>query len=94
MSLSDYTDEDLLEELAGRERRRRERAPIKPCDECRNFKAWDTAAGTPLDDYNPCQKEHRMSFKEPDSPTTYDWGFYRRVCADRAMRIPEDQWPQ
>lgn len=89
MGLSDYTDEDLIEELAGRERKRRERAPIKNCDECGNFKPWAVPRDPP-DDYNPCQMGHRMSFKEPDSPTTLDWGFYRRVCGDRRPSRAEE----
>lgn len=85
--LKGFSNEQLLEELSRRQRirdERDERAAFQPCDECANFVNW-TKASDPPDNYNPCSKGHVMKFRMPEGgdPRPGEWGFYRRVCADR-----------
>lgn len=78
-----YTTDELLEELARRNRRGDERREIKRwCEDCKHFTFW-RKPGDPPDDYNACGKGHTMSFRVPESYHGDDGGFYRRVCADR-----------
>src|SRR5688572_30327931 len=82
-SLDKFSVDELLEELARRRRAWKNRRPIRHfCDDCGNFKTWTHNDG-PIDDYNPCSKGHAMSFRMPEGYTDTDYGFYRRVCADR-----------
>lgn len=86
--LKRFSDEQLLEEMVRRQRvrdERNERLAFQPCDECKNFVFW-RADGDPPDDYQPCSKGHQMKFRMPSGHNPYqeDWGFYRRICADRA----------
>lgn len=78
-ALKQCSEDQLIEELM-RRRNAREQADIKDwCHDCAHY-ATDPRAD---DTYNPCQRNHKMKFKVPDSEGDYDWGFYRRVCADR-----------
>lgn len=86
--LRNFSDEALREELARRQRKRGERDerdPFKPCDECAHFIPWSADYDAP-EDYNPCGKGHAMTFRVPEYVLDYDWGYYRRVCRDRAPR--------
>ncbi len=84
--LRPFSDAELLEELARREEARSRRKPVKHwCDDCDHFKPWSKPLIEDIpDDYNPCGKGHKMSFRVPESYTSIDYGFYRRVCKDRA----------
>ena len=80
--LAKYSTAVLLEEISRREQARTERKPIERwCEDCKNFKFW-TGKGEPPT-YNPCSKEHKMSFRVPEDYND-ECGYYRRVCADRA----------
>jgi hypothetical protein len=89
--LKKFSDEDLLEELCRRQRvrvERDERLAFRPCDDCANFIYWDKE-GDPPGDYNACKKGHEMKFRMPEGggdPKPSEYGFYRRVCADRTPR--------
>lgn len=80
--LKAFSTDELLEEIV-RRRNVRERRPVESwCDECAHFK---TAPKGAADDYNPCQRGHRMAFwmpQEHEGPAGV-FGYYRRVCADR-----------
>lgn len=81
--LAKFSTDSLLEELARRRRVRSERKPIERwCEDCKHFKFW-TAGGDPPDTYNPCDKGHAMSFRQPEDYGD-EMGYYRRVCSDRA----------
>ncbi len=89
LALKDYSEEELIEELA---RRKNERVVAKPkqwCDQCVYFK---TLPETAPESSNPCIKGHKMQFELPDelSWTGNEWGFYRRVCGDRQELPDED----
>jgi hypothetical protein len=85
--LKDYSDGELINELARRNNVREKSRPEKWCHDCENFKGWDddlerkhkamTAS------YNPCQKGHKMQFVMPEDCGDADYGFYRRSCEDR-----------
>lgn len=84
--LAKFSTAVLLEEIARREQQRAERKPIKDwCEDCKHFKFW-TKSSDPPDDYNPCSKGHKMSFRVPEtmSDVDNDSGYYRRICTDRA----------
>lgn len=81
-SIADFSIEELAEELARRARNKpKEPAKFRACDDCSNFIGWHDM-NVP-DDYNPCKKGHKMSFKVPETHSDIDWGFYRNVCPDR-----------
>lgn len=85
--LAKYSVAALLEEIAKRERVRSERKPIEHfCDECSNFKFWQKT-GDPPDGYNPCAVGHKMSFRVPEGYSETEYGYYRRVCRDRKLRL-------
>ena len=86
--LKNFSDDRLLEELVRRRNVRAdrdERMPLKLCDECRHFDAKEVRR-----DVWECKKGHQMKFRMPEGgdPKPGEWGFYRRVCPDRA---PADQ---
>lgn len=88
--LAGFSKSQLLEELARREKRSNERKPIDHfCEDCRYFKFCDRDMP---DDHNCCTKGHKMSFRMPEGYDFTDYGFYRRVCPDRAPReeVPDD----
>jgi len=89
--LAKFSTDDLLAEIVRRRNKSQSEKPIEHhCDECANFLPW-TGDGDCPDDYNPCSKRHKMSFKYPDEltwPNPEMWGFYRRVCADRQSITP------
>lgn len=90
-SLSAFTDDQLQAELARRLRARsddREREPLPWCYNCVRFLFW-TETRDPPDDYNPCEKGHKMNFRMPaDISEAHrgDYGHYLRRCADRVER--------
>ncbi len=83
--LSEYSIDELLEEIAKRSSHARKREPVRYCDTCSHFQPYE-GAGDPPTDYNPCGLLHKLSFRAPDSFAEMndgEWGHYRRVCADR-----------
>jgi len=83
--LSQFTDAQLLEELARRYNNSNiELEDIRHwCHDCGNFKPWNRATAA-MKNYNPCTKKHAMKLyvpKEHDSPEY--GGFYLLVCTDR-----------
>ena len=86
--LSDYSDGELLEELVRRKNGDDEgrRDDINFCDNCDHFVPWDDGAAVPPQ-YNPCSLGHDMQFRTPVGYSN-DWGFFRRVCADRLEAKP------
>lgn len=84
--LAKFTTDELLAEIVRRRNARVSRRPIVQCDKCQHFKTSETRYDD--DTYNPCIKGHAMSFRQPEADygppdANDDWGFYRRVCADR-----------
>ena len=84
--LKKVPDDWLLEEII---RRRNNETAAKPehwCHDCDHFKAWNELprAGECPKDFNPCTKGHGMKFIVPVDYGD-EHGFYRRVCADRAV---------
>lgn len=87
IALRDYSDAALIEELARRQNERDKKSmPEHWCDDCRNFKVF-AGKGEMPDNYNPCSKGHKISFRAPDDYGE-EYGFYRRVCTDRAEPSP------
>jgi hypothetical protein len=87
--LREATEDELLEELARRRNARQTTRVSKFCDTCANFATKVDAD----DSYNPCTKGHTMNFQMPEGypDADDDWGFYRRVCADRQdLAKPDD----
>lgn len=84
--LKSFTDDQLLEELIQRRNGRSVNKPEHWCHDCRNFVAWDDAKRKSLmpETFNPCTKGHSMLFVVPEEIDD-EYGFYRRVCADRDM---------
>lgn len=81
-ALAEFSDRELRNELIAREQARKPRArPFRPCDECIHFVGF-TGGGDPPDDYNPCAKRHKMSFRMPEGYSDHDYGFYRSGCKD------------
>jgi hypothetical protein len=80
--LAAFSSDELLAEIVRRRNAKASRRPIVRCDQCQHFKTSETAD----DKYNPCSKKHVMSFRMPEHETDDDYGFYRRVCEDRAMQ--------
>jgi hypothetical protein len=85
--LRGFTTSQLIEELARRQNDDQRTEPEHWCEDCRNFVAWDARADAankdmPLD-YNPCTKKHTMRFRMPKEIGDA-YGFFMRVCADRA----------
>lgn len=81
--LSAFTLDQLLAEIVRRRNGEQAAAPIEHwCDDCAHFcyskRESDTA--------NNCQKGHAMQFRVPEDSPYEPFGFYRRVCADRAAR--------
>ena len=85
--LKDYTDAELLAEVARRRKERERTKPTKWCDECVHF-AGGIGDGKVL--ANPCSKDHQMLFLMPDSATDVEWGYYKRWCHDRREKLNED----
>jgi len=86
--LREATEDELLEELTRRRNARQTTRVSKFCDTCANFA---TKVGAD-DSYNPCTKGHTMSFQMPEGypDADEDWGFYRRICADRQDVTPDE----
>lgn len=86
--LSDFSEDELIEELA---RRRNAKPDVLPedvchwCHDCGNFIPWTNQRKKIPEDYNPCKKGHEMRFVVPDinGDPHADHGFFRLVCADR-----------
>lgn len=85
--LRDFTDSELLAEVARRRKERERTKPTKWCDECAHF-AGNLGDGRVL--ANPCGKEHQMLFLMPDSAADVEWGYYKRWCQDRREKPSED----
>ena len=86
--LSDLDDDELRDELLRRSTARKQAderalAPRRWCDECANFEVWTDLNSASPASYNPCAKRHQMQFQIPED-VSVEWGFYRRVCADRS----------
>lgn len=79
--LADFSTDQLLEELVRRRNVREQRRPVDSwCDDCAHFVVKADAG----DGYNPCVRGHRMSFWHLDDGNPHgEFGFYRRICADR-----------
>lgn len=86
-SLSDYTDAELLAEVARRRKERERTKPTKWCDECAHF-SGGTGDGKVL--ANPCSKGHKMLFLMPDGSDDVEWGYYMRWCQDRREKLDLD----
>jgi len=87
MTLSQFSENELLEELARRKNEREKEPQITYCDDCRNFIPWRDRFDLMPDDYNPCRQGHKMKFKMPAyGEDPHEFGFYRNVCADRDLR--------
>lgn len=85
MPLTDYTDDQLLEEIVRRQNARKTERPEQWCHDCLHFKVWDKS-GDPPQSWNVCGKGHENHFYSPqdcDEAIRGEFGFYRRVCADR-----------
>lgn len=83
MRLSSFSDDELIEELARRRNARERNTTIERfCEDCTHFRLF-TGRGDPPVNYDPCSRGHKPSFR---APAEYgdEYGFYRRVCADRA----------
>ena len=80
--LAAFSIDELLEEVVRRRNDRAQRRPVESwCDECAHFKTKLDAG----EEYNPCERGHRMSFwmpEEAEGPHA-QFGYYRRVCKDR-----------
>ncbi len=85
--LKDYTDAELLSEVARRRKERERTKPTKWCDECAHF-AGVMGDGRVM--ANLCSKEHQMQFLMPDSASDVEWGYYKRWCHDRREKPNED----
>lgn len=82
--LGRFSVDQLLEELSRRRQESAERRPIIHCDTCANFITKADAD----DNYNPCSKGHKMSFRMPDGltfPNPEEWGYYKAVCIHREI---------
>lgn len=77
-AIRDFSEQELHAELARRRALREDKKPKRWCDECEHFKPSDDPRLTK----NPCAKQHAMHFIMPESQGDYEWGFYRRWCAD------------
>lgn len=88
--LGDFSDAELIEELA-RRKNQVEPEQIKHwCNDCKNFVIWKGDERKMPESYNPCSKKHVMSFRVPgmdEDPYTEDCGFYRVVCEDRNEQV-------
>ncbi len=80
--LAQFSTDDLLEEIVRRTNLNETREPIKPCDECAHFRAWEKEGLSP-EGWTCCAKGHAQSFRMPPAIGGDNWGFYRRVCVDR-----------
>lgn len=80
LALRDYSEDELIEELARRKNERIISKPSQWCDQCIHFKTLPEKAP---DSANPCAKGHKMQFIGPEDYCDEEFGFYRRVCADR-----------
>lgn len=90
MSLTRYSDRELLDELARRQRRID--LKIEFCESCSRFTPWTSSRAMP-ESYNPCTLAHKMHFRAPDEYnwTGDDWGFFRLHCADRSVNEAENK---
>ena len=77
-AIRDYSEAELLAELARRRALREDKKPTRWCDECQHFAASEDAKLAK----NPCTKSHVMHFIMPESAGDYEWGYYRRWCSD------------
>lgn len=66
MPLKDYTDAELIEELARRVSNREKSKPKKWREDCGNFKPCEGVGNEVPENYNPCVKGHKMSFAMPE----------------------------
>lgn len=86
-ALKQFSDGELLEELVRRKNVRKTNMPKHWCDDCAHFKAFGLGPIDLMpDNYNPCQKNHKMQFMPPEDYDFINYGFYRSVCADRDER--------
>lgn len=79
-------DDWLLEELMRRRNAETVASPEHWCHDCKHFEAWNEKkrAGQMPESFNPCTKAHAMQFIVPQDIGD-EYGFYRRVCADREI---------
>lgn len=81
-ALASFSDDELIEELARRRNARATAEPRKWCHDCEHC--------IPLgkDDLQ-CAEGHKMTFHAPadyDEAISGEYGYYRRVCADRTEK--------
>ena len=90
MSLDNYTDQALMDELLNRRFEREQgHDGVRYCVECTRFVPWQKRSDPP-DTYNPCSAGHKMNFRMPEEweGPHGEYGFYRRICSDRALPAP------
>jgi hypothetical protein len=90
LSLHEHGDDELLAELARRERARTAKEPPEQwCDDCVHFIPAGDLSDDDLDEYNPCAKGHKMKFHPPEDMAGVcgmEFGFYRNNCRDSKPR--------
>ena len=79
--IAEFTENELIEELARRKNVQVNLDPEKWCHDCAHWKSTDKPSA------NPCTKGHAMQFQMPEFPDE-GGGFYRHICVDR-KDIPE-----
>ncbi len=82
-NLKQFSTDDLLAEIVRRRNAEQLDSPVQFCESCTNFVPDPKSPDT----YNPCSKGHKMQFKIPEGYDFDNYGFYRRVCADRAHLV-------
>lgn len=85
MSLKKYSNDELLEELVRRRNARTRKTPERWCHDCKHFRAW-IKPGDPPSAWSVCSKGRKTSFWTPqdmNEAVGEEFGYYRRVCADR-----------
>jgi hypothetical protein len=81
--LASFGEDELIEELARRRNARRADHPTRWCHDC--VKCVPTAGKDDL----RCTEGHSMIFHSPqdmDEANRGEYGYYRRVCADRTAK--------
>ncbi len=53
------------------------------CDDCQFFHPWLKLDRDIPSDFNPCSLGHKMRFRQPNSPSDTQWGFWKADCPDR-----------
>jgi hypothetical protein len=94
LELRRFGTDQLIEELARRQNEAPIVTPANWCHDCANYVAWnDAPRKTEMpDNFNACTKGHPMKFVAPEDMDD-EYGFYRTVCADRAMAATKPTAP-